>query len=357
MKTIQISLLATALILSYACNSGQKEKNEDSGSPQTKIENLVEESRVNISIDGELFTSYMYADTFEKPFLFPIIAANGTCVTRGYPIDPREGESVDHPHHTGYWFNYGNVNGIDFWGNSKMIPASKKDRYGIIKIKKVNKTENLPGKAILEVTQEWVNPDGSIPLEETITYVFSAGPDFRIIDRISTLSTELPEVSFADTKEGAFAIRVARFLKFPSERPQKFVDNYGNITDVPALNNEGVNGNYISSEGDEGKDVWGKRAKWMNLYGAKGSDTISLVIMDHPANLNYPTYWHARTYGLFAANPFGVKDFTKGEKELNFILKSGETQTFRHRLFIKSGEMAVPLEIEKYWKDFSESYR
>jgi len=351
-KSIRLYLAIALISATTACSSKSKKSNNSEDPFEIKVENLEVESRINVTINGDLFTSYMYADTFEKPFIFPIIAANGTIVTRGYPIEPRKGESVDHPHHTGYWFTYGNVNGIDFWGNSKMIPASRKHMYGTIRLKSIDNIETLPGKGRIELTQEWVNPDGSIPLVEKVTYEFSAGSDSRIIDRISELSTQFPEVSFADTKEGAFAIRVAKFLEFPSEKPQKYIDDYGNITEVPAVNKEGVNGNYMSSEGVEGGEVWGKRAKWMNLYGTQGGDTISLVIMDHPSNLNYPTYWHARTYGLFSANPFGVKDFTKGEEELNFVLKAGETLTFKHRLYIKSGNGLSAPETEAKWTDF-----
>jgi hypothetical protein len=190
-------------------------------------------------------------------------------------------------------------------------------------------------------------------LNEQVTYVFTGGKDYRSIDRMSTLSTSLPEVSFSDTKEGAFAIRVARFLEFPSDNPRVFVDASGKKGDAAVLNNEGVTGNYLSSEGVEGGTVWGTRAKWMKLYGVKEGDTVSLVIMDHPSNLNYPTYWHARTYGLFSANPFGVRDFTRGEKELNYILKAGEELTFKHRLFIKSGNGFPAAEIEEEWTEFS----
>jgi hypothetical protein len=357
MKKIAPACLLIALICATtACTSKTNQQDSNAEPFEINVENLEAESRINVTVNGDLFTSYMYADTFEKPFIFPVVAANGTTVTRGYPIEPSEGESVDHPHHTGYWFTYGNVNGIDFWGNSKMIPDSDKHRYGTIRLKGIHKIESLPDRGIIELSQEWVNPDGSIPLEEHVTYTFYAGKDYRIIDRMSTLSTSMLEVSFADTKEGAFAIRVTKFLEFPSDQPQKYIDDYGNITEVPAVNNEGVNGNYLSSEGIEGGEVWGKRAKWMNLYGTQGPDTLSLVIMDHPSNLNYPTYWHARTYGLFSANPFGVKDFTEGEEELNFILKAAETLTFRHRLYIKSGNEFSAPEIEANWKEFTEQH-
>ena len=139
------------------------------------MENFPGDQRIDVTIGGEPFTSYMYADSFEKPFLFPIIAANGTTVTRGYPIDPREGESPDHPHHTGYWFNYGDVNGINFWGNSKNVPDSSKYRYGVIRMRSIYKLESHQGKGIIEVSQDWVDREGGIMLNELVTYVFTAG--------------------------------------------------------------------------------------------------------------------------------------------------------------------------------------
>jgi hypothetical protein len=353
-KSAVVFLLAISLILSVACISNKKPQTKESESVPVKVEKFAEAKRVDIMIGEVLFTSFRYADSLEKPFLFPIVAADGITVTRGFPIAPREGEGVDHPHHTGFWFNYGNVNGINFWGNSKWLPAAEKVNCGIIRVKNIEKSESQSDKGILTVNNEWVGPDGSIPLAETATYVFQGGKDYRIIDHITTLTALVPEVVFTDTKEGAFAIRVARFLEFPSKVAQVFVDAQGQVTKIPVMNNEGVNGNYLSSEGVEGAGVWSTRAKWMELYGISGSDTVSIVFMDHPANPNYPTFWHARDYGLFSANPFGQKDFTQGKEEFNFRLKKGESVTFKHRLYIKSGQGMERPEIEAAWQKFSE---
>lgn len=318
-----------------------------------KLVNFPEENRLDITVGGGLFTSFRYADTLEKPFLFPVISSDGIPVTRGFPIAPRQGESIDHPHHTGFWFAYGNVNGIDYWGNNREIPASEKRKYGTIRFKGIEKQESTGDQGILEVVSEWVSPDGTVPLREGTGFLFYAGNNYRIIDRITTLTALLPEVSFTDTKEGAFAIRVARFLDSPSKEPQVFLDAFGRPTGVPVLNSEAT-GKYLSSEGIDGDRVWGTRARWMKLSGISGLDTISLVFMDHPANLNFPTFWHARGYGLFSSNPFGQKDFTAGKEQLDFELKQGESVTFRHRLYIRSGGDFSPDEIEKYWKEFSE---
>jgi len=306
-------------------------------------------------VNGALFTSYCYADTLAKPILFPILASNGVTITRGYPLFPRKGESADHPHHTGYWFTYGDVNGINFWSSGPWRPDSIRYKMGTIRLKNIEKIENLNDKAILTVNQEWVNNDGTVMLDENVVFTFTAGKDFRIIDRLTTLTARLPEISFPDTKEGATGIRVARFLDLPSVKPRAFVGPDGQITRDPVENDEGVSGNYLSSEGVEGSDVWSTRAKWMKLYGVNGKDTISIVIMDHPTSFNFPTYWHARDYGLFTANAFGVKDFTKGEEELNFKMKEGEKITFKHRVYIKTGNGFPAAEVEQEWINFSKN--
>jgi hypothetical protein len=146
-------------------------------------------------------------------------------------------------------------------------------------------------------------------------------------------------VNFTDNKEGMFAIRVARELELPSEKPTKLMDSHGVITEVKKMDNTYVKGNYRSSKGVEGKEVWGTRCRWMKLYSEIKGEQVAIVIIDHPSNVGYPTYWHARDYGLFAANTLGQKVFSKGENELNFSLKKGESVTFKYRLVVASGEM------------------
>ena len=162
------------LILFFSFTAGFPQKPVDQKLSAIKLESFPKACRVDVSVGGALFTSYIYSDTLEKPALFPIAAADGITVTRGYPIAPRSGESVDHPHHTGFWFNYGNVNGIDFWGNSKDIPAANKQKYGNIRFRNIEKMESLPGKGVLVVNQDWENPDGTIPLKEQVRFEFFA---------------------------------------------------------------------------------------------------------------------------------------------------------------------------------------
>ena len=311
--------------------------------------------RLDVLIDGKPFTSYIYPDDIRKPALYPLRTADGSFVTRGWPLDPRPGERVDHPHHVGMWLNYGDVNGLDFWNNSTDIPAEKKDRFGTVRHRSVNKIEADNNKAVLEVTADWQKPDGTNLLREDSRYIFSGTGKMRTIERITTLTALEEDVSFSDNKEGVLGIRLARELEHPSNKPEVFTDASGKATEVARLNNEGVSGKYRSSEGKEGDDVWGTRGKWVNLNGVVDSKPVSLVILDHPKNVGYPTYWHARGYGLFAANPLGQKEFSKGKEVLNYKLPAGKSVTFRYKVLIHSGTHLSDEQVTGEFNKFSKT--
>ena len=299
------------------------------------------ERKVDVLVGGQFFTSYIYPDEkiLKKPVLFPIKTSKGTTITRGYPLAPRPNERTDHPHHVGLWLNYEYVNGMDYWNNSTAIPAEKRlEKYGTIRHTGISKVKN--GKVgQLDVTADWVEKDGTgnIILKEKTSYRFSGKGDIRFIDRITTLTAAVDVVNLDDVKDGMFALRVTRELELPSDKPDVFTDANGIETKVPVVNNEGKVGNYHSSENINGEAVWSTRGKWMNLSGKVGSENIAVAMIDHPKNINYPTYWHARGYGLFALNPLGEKVFTNGKKSLNLKLKKGESVTFRYGVVVKSG--------------------
>ncbi len=348
---IAISLLVVGALVLTAFSGRQNP-------PQAKGFTIVDkpqQRRVDILVDGKPFTSYIYPDNIMKPVLYPLRTAEGLLVTRGWPLDPRPGERVDHPHHVGMWFNYGDVNGLDFWNNSTDIPAEKKDHYGTIRHRKVNKIKSGKDKAILEVTADWQKPDGSNLLLEETRFVFSGNEDTRTIERITTLTALKEDVSLKDNKEGVLGIRVARELEHPSNKPEVFTDASGKGTAVPQLNNEGVSGKYRSSEGKEGDDVWGTRGEWVNLNGVIKSTPVSLVILDHPKNVGYPTYWHARGYGLFAANPLGQEALSNGKDVLDYKLPAGKSVTFRYKVLIHSGSHLTDAQVNAAFEKFSKT--
>lgn len=315
-----------------------------------------EKGRVTVKINGRLFTSYIYQPDLmagcKKPVLFPILTARGTPVTRGFPLEPRPGERVDHPHHVGMWFNYGDVNGHDFWNNSDNIGPEHKGPFGTIVHTGKPKMRQDKGRAQLIATADWLDKDGKPMLRETTTFTFSGDTILRIIDRTTILTALDKEVAMKDNKEGLVAIRVARQLEHPSQKPEIFTDAAGRATAIPMMDNTNVTGRYRSSEGTEGEEVWGTRAKWMNLTGQINGEPVSVAVLDHPANAGYPTHWHARGYGLYAANPLGMKVFTDGKQELNFKIAAGKSATFRYRTVVASKKL-TDAELEKLAADFA----
>src|SRR3569833_3024224 len=111
--------------------------------------------RVDVTIDGKPFTSYIWPTTLKKPTLFPLITSDGVTVTRGFPLDPRPGERVDHPHHAGLWFNYGNANGFDFWNNSDAIKPENRSKMGEEVFKKVLNVHSGKNSGELDVDATW----------------------------------------------------------------------------------------------------------------------------------------------------------------------------------------------------------
>lgn len=293
--------------------------------------------RVDITIDGKPFTSYVFERAQKKPFLYPLRTAQGKLVTRGYPIDPRPNERTDHPHHIGLWFNYGNVNGLDFWNNSDAIPAARAPKMGTIVHKRVIEASSGKDKGELNVEMDWVDANGTVLLKEVARFVFQGDATTRAIDRITRLSALKAPVVLGESKEGVLGIRVARSLEQPSKQSDVFTDASGKPAGEKHASTEGVTGNYIGSDGKTGDAVWGTRGPWTMLTGKVDAQPVTLAILDHPENPGFPTYWHARGYGLFAANNLGQHEFDPKQPERELTIAPGESVTFRHRVLIIDG--------------------
>jgi methane monooxygenase PmoA-like len=308
--------------------------------------------RVDVSIGGKPFTSYIWPERLKKPVLYPLRAATGTLVTRGWPFDPRPGERIDHPHHVGLWFDYGDVNGVDFWNNSDALKPEEQAKMGVIVHRSIVEARGGADSGTLVADMDWIGPGGVTFVRERATFVCSGDMSRRIIDRVTTLTAVGRAVTFNDNKEGLFGLRVARQLEQPSTTPEVFTDASGRETAVKALDNTGVSGSYTSSEGKTGDAVWGTRGRWTMLTGHIG-EPLTLAILDHPKNFGYPTHWHARGYGLFAANPIGQKALTEGKQPpTNLVLEPGVPVTFRYRVLILEG-VAAPDAIEREFSAFA----
>jgi hypothetical protein len=329
---IRNALLLSVGITSFFFATAQRQE-------MVKIVKEKDVNRINVLIGNKPFTSFFYPDTLEKPVLCPIRAANGTIVTRGFPLKPLPGEPTDHPHHIGMWLNYENVNGLDFWNNSFAIPAAKKNAYGWIKTDRIVETKD-GATGILSYHANWTNHANEPLLEETTQFAFSGTDRLRIIDRTTTLKANT-EVHFNDAKDGMLGLRLARELQIPSVEDKKFTDDKGIVTVVKGKADSISNGNYITSEGKQGDAAWSTRGRWCKVYAKMGVDSVSITIIDHPQNPNYPTFWHARGYGLFAANPLGEKVFTNGKSAKNLQLKKGESVVFRYRIVIDNGKKTL----------------
>lgn len=316
------------------------------------VKDLSAQKKVSITINGKPFTELVYTDTMEKPFLYPIYAPNNKAITRGFPWNPQPNDPTDHPHHIGLWFNYESVNGLDFWNNSYAIAADKKKNYGWIRTQKILKTKS--GKqGSLSYSANWTDHQKKVLLEETTDLNFSTIGNDRVIERITQLRA-IEDVSFNDVKDGMLGLRVAHELELPVTETKKYTDASGIVTSVKANKDSTVTGNYLTSEGKQGDAAWGTRGNWCMLYGKLGGDSISIVMIDHPQNPGYPTYWHARNYGLFAANPLGQKVFSNGKTVLNYTLTKGQSVTFRYKIIIASGKYRLSnAAIEKITKDFA----
>jgi Methane oxygenase PmoA len=322
-----------------------------------RIQVLPNESarRVDVVIDGKPFTSYLWPESQAKPVLYPLRSATGTIVTRGYPLEPRPGERVDHPHHVGMWFNYGNVNDFDFWNNSTAIKREDAPKMGNIILRRIVSTKSGKNEGELVVESDWITGRNQLVLKEHTRFVFRGDAKSRSVDRITALQAQNENVVFYDDKEGLLGIRVTRALEAPSDKPEVFTDAGGHATSVAKMDNAGVNGVYLTSEGKKGDAAWGTRGNWCILTGKVGDDPVTIAILDHPKNPGHPTYWHARGYGLFAANPLAPKIFTDGKAPaMNFTLEANQGVTFRYRVLILS-EIATAADAESAYKSFAAS--
>lgn len=343
MKKRSFVLWGLGMILSFSALHAQE---------KIRVQQDPLRQKITISVGRQLFTEFIFTDTMEKPFLYPIMAPNGQTITRGFPWNPQPNDPTDHPHHIGLWFNYENVNGLDFWNNSYNIPAEKKPQYGWIRTQKIVKAVS-GAKGRLVYLANWTDQHKNVLLTERTTYTFSVINGNRVIDRITEL-TAVQDVSFPDVKDGMLGLRVAHELELPVQETKEYKDDKGIVTKVKATKDASVTGNYLTSEGKQGNAAWGTRGNWCMLYGKKGGDTISIVMIDHPSNIGYPTYWHARNYGLFSANPLGQKVFSQGKQVLNFALTKGKTASFRYRVVIASGKERLAMsELNKLVSGFT----
>jgi len=352
-KLVVLSLLGASFMLACIAHAA---------APAKGVRVVADEAnrQVVVTIDGKPFTSYIWPASLKKPVLYPLIDADGVTVTRGYPLAPLPGERVDHPHHAGLWFNFGNVNGFDFWNNSDAIKPEARSKMGTILHTRIVSAGSGPDRGELVVESVWMTGENKPILKQTARYIFARRNHARVIDQVITL-TALDHAVFSDDKEGLLGLRVARWLESPEEKGGVFSDANGNPTQVDAAAPGSAapnpaTGLYRTSEGVLGAAAWGTRGRWCALTGHTGGHLVNIAIIDHPANPGYPTYWHARGYGLFAANPLGRSIFDPKQPAFNFTLEKDQSVTFRYRVILSS-HAANPEELNTEADAFASAYK
>jgi hypothetical protein len=277
----------------------------------TAAEITVEKSEAGaaVKIDGKLFTEYV-KKSGTKPILWPIIGPTGKAMTRSWPMnaDAPKSEKRDHPHHRSFWMTHGSVNGVDFW--------SEGSKAGKIVHREFTALESKPPKLV--AIHDWQDRDGKKVCEEEQTLGFGAADARRWIDFTTVIKATEGPLTFGDTKEGAFGVRVSETMKVEAK----------------------LGGKIVNSEGQTDAAAWGKPAKWVDYHGPVEGETLGIAILDHPSSFRHPTTWHVRTYGLFAANPFGLHDFAGGDKNVDgkHTVEKGNALTLKYRVLFHKGD-------------------
>ncbi len=306
-----ITRLATAFIFSLTFFALNFAGNISLAAPDQSVQIAQLTNRLRVTIGGQLFTEYFFKDV-PKPYLYPIIGPGESRMTRDYPMKETENEEHDHPHHRSLWYAHGDINGQDFWTERGNAGKTVHEKFVEIKSGKTG---------VIHSQNKWVAHDGTVTMTDDRTIRFSGNAQRQIIDYDITLHASNGEVKLGDTKEGTMAIRVAETMRLSlgKDKPGK--------------------GHIVNSEGIRDGETWGKRAKWCDYYGPVNGKIVGVAMFDHPKNPQYPTWWHVRDYGLFAANPYGLHDFEKKAKGAgDFVIPAGKSATYRYRFIFHEGD-------------------
>jgi len=286
-------------------------------SPAEPVEIVRHDTSIDVVIGGRPFTTYYFDASMAKPFFHPLRSAAGTIVTRGYPVTQNiAGEDRDEPHQRPMYFAHGDVNGFDFWGEAEFSRWSHHpvSTFGRTRLRSLDEARTGGEDGTVQATFDLLAPTGVIG-REIQRYRFSGDEQTRVIDCWFTILAGDRPLVLGDTKEGTFAIRVVKALESP---PGRMVNADGAIGE---------------------KHIWGKQSQWVDFYGQVNGEQVGIAILDHPQNLRSPSYWHARAYGLLAANPFGLTHFTGNRRQTGtYTIPVGGSLVLRYRVLIHHGD-------------------
>ncbi|MDA8743660.1 PmoA family protein [Rubripirellula amarantea] len=317
------AMLTVCMLLSWC----QEIQSQDAVATSSKIriEATTEPEGWKVFRGDEMIAGYI-ASQDGRPVIYPVVGPGGQRMTRDYPFTEKgQFEKADHIHHKSMWMTHGEVNGIDFWSNEE----------GCGTIVQTAGEASVDGDAAVILTQnDWLSPDGERVMSDTRRFAFYDEGGRRLIDCDFLLHAPDASVNFGDTKEGSFGIRVAGSMKVEADQ----------------------GGIIINAADETNLDAWGKKSPWVDYSGPIDGKTVGITIHDHPSSFGYPTRWHVRTYGLFAANPFGYYDFEGGEKTRGINLPKGNSIRLNYRVVLHEGGLKADV-AKKDNEDFASQPR
>jgi hypothetical protein len=273
--------------------------------------------RVRIEVGGQLFSEYIFAGA-RRPYMYPILASDGTELNREFPMKTPDGEDHDHPHHRSLWFAHSSVNGIDFWNEG--TAGGSRPKGSIVHS---GLGEVRGGKTgVIQAFDRWVAPDGTLVCTDETKIRIQGDDRSRTLDyEVILTASPSHDLLLGDDKDGTMAMRLAQWMTMPHTTPKNNFPSAGHI---------------LTSTGLRDGAAWGKRADWCDYYAEHNGRTYGIAIFDDPRNLRHPTWWMARDYGLFGANPFGQHDY-EGLKDRphagDYTVPAGGSLTLRYRFY------------------------
>jgi len=289
--------------------------------------------QIDVTVGGRLFTTYYFDPVVAKPYLMPLRSSRGTIVTRGYPegyaVPPEHAKDANlEPHQRPLAFGHGNIDGLDFWEEGGFVPkfyGKQTQAYGKMALEAIDEAQGGPDSGAIKAEFALVGPGDWVLGEETQSFSFRGDENTRTIDCEITLRATRGPLVLGDTKEGSFEIRVVKDLNSP---PGHMVNSLGAVGE---------------------KEIWGKRADWVDYYGEVAGEMVGIAIFDSPKSFRHPTWWHARHYGLFAANPFGLREFTRNpDQDGSWTIPQDRLLTLRYRVLIHHGDYQEAKVAEAY---------
>ena len=312
---------------------------------QTKLTRL--DDRVRVDLDGQHFTDYVFGDNASRSYCYPLLAADGTQLARDFPMQKDNNDDTDHPWHRSLWFAHSMMNNVDFWNEG----AGDAGKSPVFKGHTVVDGAVDTANGVIHDRNRYLSPDGKLICTDERTLSFHADADGRYIDFDITLHalSDAP-LLMGDNKDGTMATRVAQWMTMPH------TVNAKDAAGKTIKKETGGTGHIVTAKGIRDAAAWGTRADWCDYNAVKDGKTYGIAIFDHPQNLRHPTWWMARDYGLFGANPFGwhdyEKEFANDPHKGDYKIPAGGTLTLRYRMFFHLGD-EVAAHVAAHYADYA----